>query len=247
MYFISFETTIMKKSILITWLSALFFCAQAQQSTNNPLQFIRFIQVTGTAEMEITPDEVIVSITLKEYKESGSKITLKTLEERLRVVLQGLKLPEKDLAVSGAFGYRFHQKKFREQDFYMTKSYELKLKDLAIFDDLVDKLDEKGIQMVSLQKTSHTKIEDYKKQVKVNAVKAAKEKADLMLGALGNTTSEVLEIIELENEFFMPVMSNMRMESFDATSDLASKSYNIPVELKKIKLKQSVQVKFAIK
>lgn len=213
----------------------------AQTLTQPP---IRYIEVNGTADMEITPNEIFVSITLKEYKDGSNKINIKNLETSLRDVIAEMKMDEKDLTIEGSYGYQYVKRKVKNQEFFMSKTYQLKMKNLEKYDELIDRLDDKGISQAYISKTSHTQIEEFKKQVKVNAVKAAKEKANLMLGALGNTTGMVLEMHELDNEFTMPMYANRLMEM---DGNMASKSYENTLEMKQIKLRQTVNVKFEIK
>ncbi|MGY8910765.1 MAG: SIMPL domain-containing protein, partial [Flavobacteriales bacterium] len=64
----------MKNFKLIFFL--LFTSAILAQSTGQK----PYIEVTGTAEIEIVPDEIYLDITLKERTEKGKKITLDVLE-----------------------------------------------------------------------------------------------------------------------------------------------------------------------
>lgn len=225
------------KPFFMLFLLAYTAWAQTQTTT------VKFIQVNGSSEMEIAPDEVFISITLKEYKEAGNKIDIQQLEKNLRNVLADMKVDEKNLSIEGSYGYQYTQKKIKTQDFFMSKVYELKLNNLDKFDELIDRLNDKGINQVYLTRTSHSLIEEFKKQVKIKAVKIAKEKADLMLGALGNKAGNLLELIETENEFMTPYLVNARMVE---VQDMSSKSYDVGLNMKKIKLKQSVAAKFEI-
>jgi uncharacterized protein YggE len=93
-----------KHALIVLVFSILGFNAIAQ---NNQNQIIRkSISVIGTAEMEIVPDGIYVSITLQEYKENGNKVVMETLEKALREVLNTMKIDAKNLTIEGSYGYR---------------------------------------------------------------------------------------------------------------------------------------------
>ena len=57
------------KNLFIALLSMLSLTAFAQD-TRNP--YPKTINVNGTAEMEVTPDEIYVQVELREYDKKGS-------------------------------------------------------------------------------------------------------------------------------------------------------------------------------
>ena len=79
-----------KHALIVLAFSILGFIAIAQNNTNQVIR--KSISVIGTAEMEIVPDEIYVSITLQEYKENGNKIIMETLEKAMREVLNTMKI-----------------------------------------------------------------------------------------------------------------------------------------------------------
>ena len=73
----------MKKLIIIVNVFLFAMAVNAQQAqpifTNNP--FPKTITVSGSAEMEIVPDEIYVNITLREYQKRGeSKKDIETIK-----------------------------------------------------------------------------------------------------------------------------------------------------------------------
>jgi hypothetical protein len=220
---------------------------------NNQNQIIRkSISVTGTAEMEIVPDEIYVSITLQEYKEGGNKIVMETLEKAMREVINTMKIDAKNLTIEGSYGYRnYIPKKHKQKDFFLSKTYQLKMSDLSKYNELIDRLDDEGISQVYISRTHHSKMEEFKKQLKINAIKAAKEKASYLLLAINEQLGEALEVNDQESNENFP-MYNVRanrmykaeaMGSADAVSNWAEPA----IEMKTIKITCQVNVVFAIK
>ncbi|NDC29803.1 MAG: DUF541 domain-containing protein [Bacteroidetes bacterium] len=97
-----------------------------------------------------------------------------------------------------------------------------------------------------MSKTSHSKAEEFKRTLKINAAKAAKEKAKYLLEAINEQLGEALEIHEIDAEVYYTVYAN-KMMGMAQDNVSANGGSELPIEMKKIKMKQSISAKFAIK
>ncbi|MFZ4796157.1 MAG: SIMPL domain-containing protein [Bacteroidia bacterium] len=237
----------MKKLALL----ALAFITLNGFAQNNATQAPRkTIAVTGTAEMEIVPDEIYVSISLQEYKEGSNKIVIETLEKALRETMNAMKIEAKNLSVEGSYGYRnYIPKKHKQKDFFLSKTYQLKMTDLAKYNELIDRLNDEGISQVSISRTSHSKILEFKKQMRINAIKAAKEKAGYLLLAINEQLGEAVEVNEQEGNEIYPMYRNNRMENMKVmgSADSISNWAEPAIEMQQIKISSTISVVFAIK
>jgi uncharacterized protein YggE len=233
----------MNKLAIIFLLGATpLFPLLAQQQTDP--QKVRTIEVTGSAEMEISPDEIYLSVTLKEFTRDKVKVTLDEVDKQFRKTLDELKIDMKDVTLESANAYYdWDYWKGRPGEFFASKTYLIKLSDLAKYNQLMSKMDSKGIQNAYLQRTDHSKIEEYRKQVKVQALKAAKEKAQLLLESIGEHAGEVIFIREINQGNYYPMMykgaSNMAM-------DASSSGGMQDAGMQKIKLRYEVEAHFVI-
>jgi uncharacterized protein YggE len=109
----------------------------------------------------------------------------------------------------------------------------------------MERLDNKGIHHIYLQRTSHSKIEEYRQKVKIDALKAAKEKAKLMLESIGEQMGEVMFIKETGNDAYYPMqramLSNVAMDG-SMPQELANE-----FDVQKIKIRYEVMATFRIK
>lgn len=111
----------MKKSLAILGLliSSLTFSQSGEKNFIDQ----NYIEVSGTAEMEIIPDQIYLKIILDE-KDLKSKITLEDLEKSMIKELGTLGIDvKKDLAIidlSSNFKYYF----IKESKIYQSKEYE---------------------------------------------------------------------------------------------------------------------------
>ena len=183
----------MKKTILI--LSAVFafaFISKAQETKNE-----HSIKVIGTAEMEIVPDEIYMSVTLKEYTKDKKKFTIEEMEKNLVNFIEKVTATEKkDIKMDNMSAYVLSMKR-KNKDEVITKSYDVKFKNSQQVYMLYSVMDSLGISKAFVSKYSHSKMDEYKKQIKINAIKAAKEKSEYLLQAIGEKPGKALSVTEI--------------------------------------------------
>ena len=227
--------------------------AQAKAQTPVPMEKepIKKIEVTGTAEMEIVPDELYFTISLKEYfqdeKAQKNKIAIDVLEKQLVTAVAEAGLPKDALSIGGVNGYKNWFGKKKPALFLENKQYVLKVANLYKIDGILSKVDERGIEYTNISRVDHSQKEALRKQVKINSLKAAKEKANYLLEAIGEKLGDVLEIHEQEDTYYSPqpmmAQSNMRMAVMADGGGAADSS----LEYQKIKISYRMLVVFRIK
>lgn len=163
----------MKKYLSILMVLALF-TAKAQ---NNTAMDKKYVEVTGVAEQMVTPNEIYVAITLQEEKD-GRKRTVEDQEKVLISSLKKLDIDIKNLKLSDVGSYTRWDKKTKES--FKQKSYELKLNDAYSASKVLYELNQLELYRMYVARTDHSDIEQIRKDVKINAVKAAKEKSTIL-------------------------------------------------------------------
>lgn len=238
----------MKRFVFSALLLAASVAAFAQTTTAVEKDPIKKIEVTGTAELEVVPDELYFTISLKEYfkdeKNQKDKVALETLEKQLIEAVKSAGLPKENLSVSGVTGYREWTGKKKPQHFLAGKQFQLKLSNANNINDLMSKVDDRGVEYVNMSRVEHSKKEEYRRLVKTNALKAAKEKANYLLESIGEKLGEVLEIHEIEEGNVYPVYKaqyNVRMMAADAAPESEG------LEYQKIKYSYRMNATFRIK
>src|SRR5690606_30350249 len=97
--------------------------------------------------------------------------------------------------------------------------YRIKVADLSKLNAILDAIDPKGIEYSNIDGYDYSKMEDLKKELKIKALQAAKEKAEYLLSAIGSQLGSPLEIQEINNEYYpQPYRANvmMKAEAMDA-------------------------------
>jgi uncharacterized protein len=228
-------------------MTILFFTAANAQTIANP--FPKTITVNGSAEMEIVPDEIYVMVDLKEYEKKGQgKVSIDKIRQDFLTAVRSLSLPDSAVSVAAYDGYNGNpwlRKKNKKDVLYASITYQVKLKSAAQVDQLVDKLDDNATSNFYIARTSHSKLAEFRKNLKIQAVKAAKEKAGYLAEAINEQVGVAVTINE-PNEYFQPyynTMANVRMQK----AEMDQSADQPQADFKKIKLKYDVTVVFALK
>jgi len=238
-----------KKSILLMAAAAFAQQSYAQtQPTCSP--FPKTISVSGSAEMEIVPDEIYVQVDLKEYKKkNGDKIEIEQIKRDFLAGCKAVGIPETDISVMNFTGSNANlvtKKKRKDPDMIATLSYQLKFSNTQKIDELVNKMDDEATSNFSVVRVSHSKMTDYRKQLKIKAVKESKEKAAYLCEAVNEQLGTTVTIEEPQ-EYFSGnnyMVANARMAMAE---DAGGNSYGNNIDFRKIKLRFDVRVVYAIK
>lgn len=207
------------------------------------------ITVSGTAETEITPDIIYINISLKEYLKDGNskkKVDITTLETQLFNAVQKAGIAKENLTINNLSSWNYTTSKKKDPDFLASKQYRLKVSDLNKFNLILEGIDAKGIASTNIDSYDYSKIDVLKKELKVKALLAAKEKATYMVGALGDKLGSVLDIQDLGDNnggMMVPQYRNYAMKA-----EMAMDASQAPeIDFKKIKLSFTVNTVFEIK
>lgn len=206
-----------------------------------------YIEVTGTAKMEIVPDEIYIKIVLKERQEGKEKITIEKQEIELKAALKSLGISLENFYLSDAVS-NYIKVRWSKKDVIISKEYILKVENAEMVGKVFEKLDELNILEANIERVDHSKIIEYNKEVKIKAIKAAKNKADYLLKAIGEKKGKALIVKEIiENEpsvaFASPQGANGRGTYYSIRGNA---SINKPAQFKKIKITSAIYVKFQI-
>ncbi len=172
-----------------------------QVNTVLPIDPKNVIEVTGTSETEIIPDEIFVTIVLKERFEGKEKVSLDKQENDLKSALGELGIPLSNLTLSDA-NADYRKVKIGKSDLIATKNFLLKLTDVASLDRVYKKLDTQNAEDAYISKLNHTKLQEFAKENRIKAIKAAKEKVDYLLAAVGQQAGKPLLIDEVDNAIY---------------------------------------------
>lgn len=207
----------------------------------------RVIEVSGSAERWVTPDEFTFKITINERMDKKEKITIEQQEDALRRELSAIGVDvAKDLSVYDISSTYFRQRKVR--DVLGTKDYRLKLRDLKKIAQLQDLADRINLGKLELIESEHSEITRLRRETKMDAMRAAKDKADYLLNSIGQRAGKPVFIKE-EDETQRDLSSNRSSNTFSANISrrgLASVDDGEELSFSDIRLRFVIVAKFEI-
>jgi len=217
-----------------------FLMLQFQLSAQSTLTE-KYISVTGSAEVIVKPDEIDLEIVLQEYDEPGigPTIELAKLEKKLFDALAENNIPAEKVLFNNSNYYWYYWWRHR-MDHYKTKTFTVKLDKETNFLELMKDLDFKGVSSVTIAKTTNHQIQELRKEVKIQAVKAAKEKARYLLESIDEKLGGLISIEEMpENNYYrQPQTSNMQITTQNTGDEIEN--------ITSIKLRFEIKATFAI-
>lgn len=229
--------------LISLWLSGIVSLSAQESGCNS-----RYIEVTGSSEIEIIPDEIHFMITIKEYwreefekkskpEDYRTKVRLSDIEHNLMDVLKQAGIRSTDILTKEVGDYW----RERGKDFLITKTFDIKLQSFEQINRIIQAVDTKGIQSMNIGELKNKDLQEYRKKGKIEALKAARQKAGYLVEAMGQKLGNVLRIIEPEERslnYFQPqsMTSNVAFQNYD----------NNPENFRTIKLRYQMTARFEI-
>ncbi|MDD2346048.1 MAG: SIMPL domain-containing protein [Bacteroidales bacterium] len=217
------------------------------QKTEN----LSYIEVIGTSEKEVIPDEIYLGIIIREKYLNKVKVSVEEEEEKLKLALKSLGIDLTNLYLTD-INADFVKVRWYKKDVMMKKDYTLKVSDATTLGLVFQELDNIGIDDAFISKVSHSKLDSLKKEVRISAIKAAKDKAEYVLLAIGEQIGKPLIIKENEPSSVSNTSSYVRGSrsgGFVTYSDgvKSSDKKEDEMQFQKIKIETTMYVKFLIK
>ncbi len=234
----------MRRNLLLL-LFALFILPVISQADEKP-----YIEVTGSAEMEIAPDEIILQVGFSEYfeeeyeegkewKDYQTKVTMDEIEPLVLAQLKELGINNNQITWNDG-GNQWQQ---RGKRFLKRKEIHISITDFKQVDVLMTNLSVRGLDQVSIFDLKHKNMLNYRKQVKIDALKAAKAKAAYLVESVGQKIGAVLVIQEVEN-YYSNYNQPFRVQS--NTVRTATPMESNFENFKKITIRYQVKARFEI-
>ena len=203
----------------------------------------RYIEVTGTSEIEIVPDRIHYIIEIREYfeeefdgkskpEEYRTKVSLDRIEQGLREVLHDVGISPDAVRTQEIGDYWRKQ----GQDFLVAKTFDITLLDFKQIDEILKRMDTRGIHTMRIGELENRNMLSCHQKGKIAALKAAQRKAAYLVEALGKKLGPVIRIVEDEAGGSLPFSQSNVLSSNVVSFD----------SFRTIKKKYSMLVRFEI-
>lgn len=217
----------------------------------------RTITVTGAADTKLSPDEMTLTIQIAEYykeqfedgkteKDYKTLVKLEEIESTLMKLLHENGIADSSISfsfVNTSWSWYYYDGEKKPVKFEKTISVKLADHNKAVA--ILRDIDTKGISYLSLGDFHSSKEQEMRKELKAEALKAAKEKAEYMLSKVDKELGEIITIKELNDEY--PYWSWRG----PAQTSLSNTSYEYdssePAGPQEITMRYEVEAEFEIK
>jgi len=232
------------------------FCIVALASTLNAQQIerdemVRSIEVVGSAEMSVVPDIIKYTITIQEYWEEEfqqgkkyedykTKVPIAPIEDDLITTLKEIGFTDDDMVFKNLGNFYRQQGK----EFLIRKEIELNIDDYAKLQKIANTINPRGIRNMHISKISHSNIENLRKQVKKEALLAAKEKAGFLLSSINEELGRVITIQETSDQLYTPFQERMESNMMLKSADTSNQEVE---NFKKLEIRYEIRAVFEIK
>lgn len=219
--------------VLILTGSGLF----AQENANN-----RYIEVNGVSEIEITPDEIFVVGVLQEEKSD----IFDKVERNFLSQLKKSGIASEDIQLADMSG-EYASAWFKKDQLIKEKTFQIKLNSSEMVGTFLKIADEVGLKNVRILRTDISKRKEVEQDLRINAVKDAKNKAIYMTKAIESNIGDVLQIRE---NYLSIYRGNERVNDLAMVQSTfqgkAKVDDGLIVGFKKIRMEMKVMVRFEI-
>jgi len=240
------------KGLIIGALLSISIVGFAQTGEKNFIDQ-NYIEVTGKAELEISPDLIYLKIVLSD-RNNKNRETLPEIERKMISKLSEIGIDlDKDLSlIDFVSNLSAH---LLRTNVILTKQYQLIVRDAKTLQTMFFEFQELGISNVSIEKLEHSEIEKFRREVKIAAVKAAKEKAEILAIALNQRIGKAIYVQEADNlnrnTFSNTLQGRMAGGSTSnvmirGASSGSTSSMETDIEFENIKIESTFLVRFAL-
>lgn len=174
-----------------------FFLSSVSLFAQQNSELNRTITVIGSAEMNVKPDEIELEVVISNaHLKTSSKASMKKAEDEFFDVLNKNGIDAEAVKVANSGYYWLYWWRYNRGD-YRRKTYKVKLDILTDFMKLMNDLDYKEIESIRISNSTNRRIQEYRKEVKIQAVREAKEKANYLLESIDEKLGGLVTLEEL--------------------------------------------------
>lgn len=244
----------MKSALLLLPISLLALTSCSNTETQIQAKE-RTIMVTGSSDATLTPDEVTLTIQIGEYYKEQFDPNVKPKDYKNLVKLAEIEKPIMELLkkngvadscihfsyMNTSWNWYYYEEK---KPVHFEKTLSVKFKDFDKAVNIIQQLDTKGISSLSLGDFHSSKEQQMRKDLKAEALKNAKEKAEMMLAKIDHKIGDIVSVKEVADE------GNYYWSRQISQSSLSNSSYSDDaspgVGPQDIKMRYQVEAEFEI-
>lgn len=206
----------MKKALLLTIL-----CLATMSYAQDNKTPIPQISVSGEGKIKVKPDQVSINFGVENFGKDANEVK-KLNDETVDKVMKFIKkfgIPTTDFQTTNVSLFRNYDYDKKKYNYQASQSVTILLKDVTQYDELMIGLVDNGINNISNIEFKSSKIEEYKSQARIAAMKDAKRKADDYVSILTEKVGKVLSITDNSAQHYYPQPLLFKSANADASAE----------------------------
>ena len=205
-----------------------------------------YIEVQARAEKEVVPDQIYVMIALFEIQDGRKSIKLAEQESKLKSIVKSLGLPLSNLSLYNAQANYGNINMWGKKDVIDRKYYSLKVSNAETIGKLYEELNKIYINEAYIYKSEYSQKDSLLQDLRIEAMRKAKNQANVMTRAIGSKVGKPLIIREQQEYYPVAYENAMMTKGLYETDDAVSSNMSESMEYKPLKISLSVYVKFGL-
>jgi uncharacterized protein YggE len=203
-----------------------------------------YIEITASAEKEVSPNEIYISITIDEKDNKNNSLEKQERDMFSRLKTLGIDL-EKEMQVKD-METQLQEYFLKKNSVVTSKSYQLKINSTDLLFKVFNELEKMSIPNVNIIRTDVSDKESIKNDVMIMAINKAKQRAELLANSLGRKLGKAIYIQHSEGYMRGNVVRNLAAgtKMMDINEEEIYSGPNL--SFSKISFNQTVYVKFAL-
>lgn len=204
--------------------------------------FGSYIEISGYAEQEVTPDVFYLRIVIDEQDGKG-RFSLENQEKEMIKALRGLGIDTDGRLTRLSLSSRYYKRKSN----LATGTYQLKLNGPELVSKALGALDNLGISDVAFTKAEYSGIDSLRNEVSCHAVGNARDKAKSMAEAVGQSIGRCfyMYVGHSGNAVLYAQPRMTKSMTMDASNGFGMEEEEI-VDFNNIKVSVNVNAKFVL-
>ncbi|MGJ5641263.1 SIMPL domain-containing protein [Formosa sp. S-31] len=203
------------------------------------------METTAMVDTLVVSDRIYLSIIISEEDTKG-KSALEVLERNMNATLTGLGINTKTQLSVSDVASNFKNYFLKGKDILKNKSYTLEVYDAKTAGEVIIALETINISNVSILKTSYSRLEALKMELRQKAVVKAKLQGDYLLKPLNQHLGPAIHISDYNANTYNRLQDAPESISIKAYKSDSGTMAPLDIVFEKIEIKSTVTVHFAI-
>lgn len=233
----------MKRAFVLA-VSAVLCAAAAVRAQSVSERFPSYIEVAGYAESNVTPDTFYLSITLDESTSRG-KVTVEKQKRDMVKALRTLGIDTDSCLTMVDMSGEYY---LRRKNTILSAQYRLRVSSAADVRSVFAALDNLGISKIAVRTVTHSRIGELRDSMRLEAMRNARGKAELMAGAVNQTIGSCFWACDYTRDVDETVTyaKYLREQNCVVSADGAGLDDAETLEFKPIRIAGSVNARFVL-